>query len=127
MSDFVLDASALLALLNDEPGADLVASALAQASVSAVNYSEVVAKLADSGMPEDAIREALDGLGLDVVAFDSECALAAGLLRPVTKALGLGLGDRACLALSKSKGAVALTTDRVWQDLNFGVAIQMIR
>ncbi len=127
MSEFVLDASALLALLNAEPGADAVFAALGQASISAVNFSEVIAKLAENGMPEDAIHEALDALGLEVVSFDNEQSFAAGLLRPLTKAFGLGLGDRACIALSKSRNAVALTTDRAWQNLNLGAVVQIIR
>ena len=94
MAEVVLDASALLALLNDEPGAELVAKSLPQAAISAVNLSEVVAKLADAGMPDEAIRDALRGLPLDVVPFDVEQAYDAGLLRSITRDVGLSLGDR---------------------------------
>lgn len=128
MSNVVLDASAFLALLNQEPGSDEVAEAVASgATVSAVNLSEVVAKLVESGMPEDVVREALDPLGLEIVAFDSELAYSAGLLRPLTKDFGLSLGDRACLALARSLGLPAITADRTWAMLDVGVATRVIR
>lgn len=81
MPDAVIDASALLALLNAEPGADAVAQALPAAVISAVNLSEVVAKLTQAGMPENAIRQALLPLALKVEPFDEEQAYQAGLLR----------------------------------------------
>ena len=142
MSDAVLDASALLALLNGEPGQQVVASALvggaggrggggadrlAGAVVGAVNFSEVVASLVGAGMPEEAVRAALDGLELDVVAFDLSQAYAAGLLRSATRDLGLSLGDRACLALASLRQLPALTADRAWASLDVGVAIRVIR
>ena len=130
MSDWVLDASALLALLNREPGEERVADALAAgAIISAVNLSEVVAKLAEIGMPQAEIREAVEPLGLGVVDFDAEGAFTAGLLRPDTRAAGLSLGDRACLALGKQRGVPVLTADQSWGGLDLGseVAITMLR
>jgi PIN domain nuclease of toxin-antitoxin system len=127
MADAVLDASALLALLNAEPGADLVAAALPEAIISAINLSEVVAKLADAGMPEAAIREALQSLRLDVMAFGDEQAYDAGLMRPATRSSGLSLGDRGCLSLARRLGLSALTADRGWEDLSIGAEVRMIR
>jgi ribonuclease VapC len=128
VSDAVLDASALLALLNGEPGQEVVAQALGGgAVVGAVNFSEVVASLVGAGMPEEAVRAALYGLELDVVAFDLTQAYAAGLLRSATRDLGLSLGDRACLALAALRRLPALTADRVWASLDVGVAIRVIR
>jgi ribonuclease VapC len=127
MSEVILDASALLALLNEEPGAEIVTESVAQAAVCAVNFSEVAAKLSEGGMPEDAIREALEGLGLDVVPFDRDQAYATGFLRSLTKPLGLGLGDRACLALAKKRGLTALRADRTWEKFNIGINVQVIR
>ena len=129
MSDapVVLDASALLALLNAEPGADRVMAALPRAVVGAVNLSEVVAKLAEFGLPPDEVAAAVDGLGLQVVPFDAPDAYRAGLLRPTTRAAGLSLGDRACLALGASLGGTVLTTDRRWLELGLPVTVQMIR
>lgn len=128
MSSAVLDASALLALLNGELGQEEVASALAdRAWISAVNLAEVVGRLAEAGMPEDSIREALEGLELDVVAFDRGMAFRAGLLRPATRAHGLSLGDRACLALAAFDQRPALTADRSWQSLDVGIQVRLIR
>ena len=123
----VLDASALLALLNDEPGADVVARTVPHGVVCAVNHSEVVAKLSEAGLPDSDIVAALGGLGLEVVPFDEALSLAAGLLRTVTAHLGLSLGDRACLALAQARGLPALTADRVWLDLDLEVEVRAIR
>lgn len=127
MSKVVLDASAVLALLNDEPGADRVAKILPDSVISAVNLSEVVAKLADAGMPGDEIRDALDPLGLEVVPFEEELAYSAGELRPKTRSLGLSLGDRACLALGVRLGLSVLTTEGAWQKVAVSVPVEVIR
>ena len=124
----VLDASTLLALLANEPGAARVAQALAQrARISAVNLSEVVAKLSDRGLPDEAVFEVLDGLELTVVAFDADLALDAGVLRASTRARGLSLGDRACLALARRTGFRALTCDGAWAGLDLGVDVEVVR
>lgn len=127
MSNVVLDASALLALLNEEPGAEEVEKTIPGAVIGAVNLSEVVAKLAEGGMPEAAIQAALAGLELDIVPFDAPLAYRAGLLRVSTRSLGLSFGDRACLALGLQRGAPVLTTDRPWKELTLGVEIRAIR
>lgn len=127
MSEAVLDASALLALVRDEPGADDVTTLLDSAVVSAVNLSEVVAKLADSGMPEAAIYATLEEVELSVVSFDRSHAYAAGYLRPMTRQAGLSFGDRACLALARQLGVPAITTDRRWLELDLDVAVWSIR
>lgn len=123
----VLDASAVLALVGAEPGWKRVAEALPEAVVSAVNLSEVVAKLADRGIPAGEIRTLLGGLGLTVVEFDSEAAYAAGELRRLEGGRRLALGDRACLALARSRSAVALTADRDWARLDAGIEVELIR
>jgi ribonuclease VapC len=110
----VFDASALLAMLNGERGADRVAALLPGAVIGAVNLSEVVSKLAERGMPAHSIRAALEALDLDVHPFDADMAYAAGELRRTTRARGLSFGDRACLALAARLRAVAITTDRSW-------------
>ncbi len=96
--------------------------------MSAVNLSEVIAKLADEGVPEPIIRHSIETVGLDIVGFDADDALAAGLLRPSTRAAGLSFGDRACLALAQQGGAPVLTTDRAWADLDLDkVEVQLVR
>lgn len=127
MSSIILDASALLALLNAEKGADAVQESLPRAIISTVNYAEVVTRLSLLGMPEDEIRDAVDVLGLDIIPFDDEQAFQSGLLAPQTQSLGLSLGDRACLALALKTKSVALTADRAWQNLQVGVEIRLIR
>lgn len=128
MTDWVVDASALLALLNREPGAERVAAALAgDAAMSAVNLSEVVAKLDDLGRPEAEVRAAIEPLGIVVIGFDAESAYSAGMLRRRTRQSGLSLGDRACLALARELDAPALTADRTWGDLDLDVAIAALR
>ncbi len=128
MSSYVLDASALLVLLKREAGSERVVEALMDgAAISAVNFSEVVAKLREGGMVEEAIHESLDSLELDIVEFDTELAYQAGLLRPLTKSAGLSLGDRACLALAQNLNLPALTADRAWDGLSLGIRVQVIR
>ena len=127
MSRAVLDASALLALLNGEPGADVVAAHLLDGAIGAVNLSEVVARLVEAGMPEEAVRSTVGGLGLSVHEFDAEQAHRAGLLRLETRSLGLSLGDRACLALGARLEVPVLTADRSWSGLKVGVKVRVIR
>jgi PIN domain nuclease of toxin-antitoxin system len=96
--------------------------------MSAVNLSEVVAKLVDHGLPEADLHAALDVLGIDVRGFDAETAYAAGELRRTTRDAGLSLGDRACLALAMRLGAVAVTADRAWSRLADGrLRVELIR
>lgn len=124
----VLDASALLALLHGEPGAEVVAACLPGSVISAVNLSEVIAKLSERGMPAEAIRLALDGLPIDVRPFDINAAYAAGELRPGTRAAGLSFGDRACLALAARLGVPAVTADRAWSTLaGLPVQVRIVR
>jgi PIN domain nuclease of toxin-antitoxin system len=114
---YVLDASAILCLIRNEPGADTVKAALPDSSISAVNLSEVIAKMADLGMNADLIDAVLDPVQLQTVRFDAGQARATGLMRPATKPQGLSLGDRACLALAQQSGATAIATDRTWSAL----------
>ncbi|MBE9136490.1 type II toxin-antitoxin system VapC family toxin [Nodosilinea sp. LEGE 07088] len=127
MSEVVLDASALLALVNQEPGQAIVAEVLPWSLVSAVNVSELVAKLTDQGMSEGEIQDVLAALDLTAIPFDEGQGLVAGYLRPVTKHLGLSLGDRACLALGLQTQCLVVTADKAWAKLDIGVEIQVIR
>lgn len=123
----VLDASAILALLNAEPGWERVAAELPSAVISAVNVSEVAGKLTDHGLSGDDVDGLLAQLGLDVVAFEYDQALAAGALRSIKGGHRLSLGDRACLQLARQRSEPALTADRSWSRLDAGVRVVMIR
>jgi PIN domain nuclease of toxin-antitoxin system len=102
----------------------LVATALSQgASIGTVNLAEVAAKLAEVGIAEPAIRQAIGSLGLDVHDFDAELAYISGMLRATTRQLGLSLGDRACLALGRRLGVPVVTADRTWLGLGFDVQV----
>lgn len=127
MSKYVLDASAVLALLNQEPGMSRVEAVLAESCMSTVNYCEVLGKLIDAGMPEQDARESVELLNVEIVGFDADLARLAAVLRPKTKNLGLSLGDRSCLALALSRRNTAVTCERVWPKLKVGVKIELIR
>ncbi len=124
----VLDASALLALLQQEPGAETVETLLEEAVISSVNWSEVVQKSLDRGVELDNLREDLKALGLSIAPFDVEDAEIAAALRRGTAKLGLSLADRACLALASRLSIPALTTDSAWAELQLeAVFVRLIR
>jgi ribonuclease VapC len=124
---YVLDASALLCLLQEEKGADRVARVLPAAKIGAVNYSEVVGKLVEAGVDEATVDGLIDTLQLKMVPFDRTQARLAGLLRTTTRRLGLSLGDRACLALAQVEGAIALTCDRSWTKFEAPCKVETLR
>lgn len=127
MAEYVLDASAVLTLLQNEPGAADVAATLGQACISSVNVSEVVAKLVEHGINDVEVRQILQRLDLQVIDFDTELAFQAGALRAQTKRIGLSLGDRACLALGIKRKATVVTSDRVWKSLTLGIVVRVVR
>lgn len=121
----VLDASAVLALLQREPGAeqvDLVGSVM-----NSVNFAEVVQKSVERGRPVDTLLQELTLLGLILRPFSLEEAQLAGELIAVTRPYGLSLADRACLATAKHLGCVAVTADRNWAVPEHGVKVRNIR
>lgn len=127
MSKYVLDASAIIALLVQEPGKERVAEVIGESCVSAVNLSEVIVKLAQEGMPEPEIHSVVKLLQIQVMDFDIHAAWATARLRPLTRQVGLSLGDRACLGLALQLRLPAMTADRVWALLEIRVPIELIR
>lgn len=127
MSEYVLDASAVLTVIHEEAGSDEIEPYLRTAPISAVNVAEVVTKLQDSGFIDAEIDEALTLLGLDIRPFNEPDAVLAGKLRGSTRQAGLSLGDRACLALAHTLDATALTTDRAWSSLDIGIPVKLAR
>ena len=122
----IIDSSVILAFLRSEPGA-IPLEDMQSSLISAVNLSEVVAKLAEIGWDADRIHSALDRFDLRVIPLDDDRAYRAGLLRPLTRDKGLSLGDRACLSLAQEYGLPALTADRKWSDVAIAVDVRQIR
>jgi ribonuclease VapC len=126
-SDIVFDASAMLAILKREPGADRALAALNRAAISCVNVAEVQTKLIEAGLDRHAAWRRIVFLGCRTFPFDENLAREAGSLIAVTRPFGLSLGDRACLALAIERKAPVYTTDREWKKLSLGIEIQVIR
>jgi len=127
MSSFVWDSSAVLLILNQEPGWEKLIDDLPGGSWSVVNYCEVTSKLADSGLPKAGVEKVMGALPHSLEPFTADDALTAGLLRPITRHLGLSLGDRACLALGIRLDKLVLTADRAWQALDVGPRVRLAR
>ena len=125
----VLDASAVLALLFEETGAEVVRAQLRTGVIGAANLAEVFAKLSDHGLPALEAVRAVAILGLEVAPMTEAQAQRSAELRPLTRSAGLSLGDRACLALAAELGAPAVTADRSWDTVAgpAGVSVQVIR
>jgi ribonuclease VapC len=128
MSRPVLDSSALLAVLNDESGAEkLTVTLLSDAIISTVNLAEVQSKLVEYGIDtEEAWEAAVSSIG-EAAVFTSEQARIAGSLISQTRSLGLSLGDRACLALAIARKAPVYTADTTWKKLKLNLQIHFIR
>ena len=126
MTHFVLDASALIAMLREEPGAKRVAEAIAAARMSVFNYAEVVSYFIYAGMDERDIDAMLDPLPIELVPADKELARLAGLLRRPTAQAGLSLGDRFCLALAKQKSLSAWTADKGWKRIAGAAGVDVV-
>lgn len=129
MTGCVLDASALLALLLDEPGADRVKAVLIGASMNVVNLAEVVGHYSRLGAAREAVERLLAPLPIRLLPADEGLSYEAGMLRMVTATQGLSLGDRYCLALARREGLPALTAERRWPRVApvIGVDVELIR
>lgn len=129
MTIAVLDASAVLALLFGEIGADAVRPRVRGGLISTVNLAEVLAKLVDKGVPAEEAARAVDMLGMEAVPLSVEQAQLSAALRPITRAAGLSLGDRACLALARERGLPAVTAERRWPEVAelAGVIVEVTR
>jgi ribonuclease VapC len=123
----VLDSSAVLAVLNAEPGADVVIATLDDALLSTVNYAEVVTKIVERGGTYKEAEAALQLITATVVDFDIALAQRTGALRAETLKRGLSLGDRACLSLAQREGVPAITGDRNWLGAVSSVEVRLIR
>jgi ribonuclease VapC len=126
-AECVVDASALLALLNGETGASEVAERISSSTISAVNWCETYGKLRRAGVDGDELVSGLADTGITIAPFDADDARIAGELDAIGKEAGLSLADRACLALARRLSVPALTADRAWMTVDVGVEIVCIR
>ncbi len=129
MSKYILDASALLALLNSEPGSEIVQTLLPSSIMSTVNVAEVVSELNKRlNIDPNKAREMVTTMISQIVPFDLNQAVEAGRLRKITQHLGLSLGDRACIALSIFHNYPIYTADKLWANLQLhNTDIKLIR
>ncbi len=123
----VLDASALLAFLHDEPGSDSVSRALADSHVSTVNWSEVLQKSLQRNVNIEGMAQEFTDVGLSFEPLTSQQAEIAARLWSQTRNRGLSLADRICLTLAMDKALSVLTADRAWNELDLAIDIRVIR
>ena len=128
MARVVFDASAVLALLRDEAGADVIAEYAGDALISTVNLQEAIKALLVRGFSIDVARAMIDALHLEIRPHTTEDAYGAAELYEATKEHGRGLGDRTCMALAIAEGLPALTTDKAWAKLTVsGLTVALAR
>lgn len=124
----VLDASAVLALINGEPGSDLVEALLDGATMSTVNLAEVVGQMVDADLAAGRVAGLLSDAGVVIEPLTTEDGQLAGALRALPGGRSLSLGDRCCLALTvRSSPTTVLTADRAWAELDLPVTVQLLR
>ena len=123
----VLDASAVLALLYDEPGKEIVLQHALGARLLSVNLCEVLTRAIDKGGDPDEVQALIERLQFEIAPFDEDLAIEAAKLRVSTGRIGASLGDRACLAFTAGSGLPVLTADQKWAKLDLGIDIRLIR
>ncbi len=127
MAEAVLDASALIAFLRREPGAEKVADVLARSCISAVNLAETLGKMVEHGKPLEATCYQVERLRILVVPFDEEQARIAASLWKQTRSVGMSLGDRGCISLALKMSLPAFTTEAAWEKADVGIKVVRIR
>jgi PIN domain nuclease of toxin-antitoxin system len=123
----ILDASAILVLINNEKGKDVVEQYLNNALISTINFSEVITVTNRNGFDQDEISNLLKNIFPNIIDFNYDQALIAASLDQYTSKFGLSLGDRACLSLAKYKNCPILTADKIWKKLDIDLDIKLIR
>src|SRR5438093_964542 len=127
LTEYVLDASAVIALVNKERGAEKVRPLMPHAVISAVNYCETIQCLRRSGIPLEEVKAALTPLVPRPIPFDESLAYVAASMHEQTRDHGLSFGDCACLALARSLDLPAVTAEQEWEKIDVGVRVIKIR
>lgn len=127
MAEVVLDASALLAFLRKEPGAEKVTAVLSESCISSVNLAETLGKMVEYGKSLEDVSFQIERLDIPVIPFDTEQAKIAASFWKATRSVGMSLGDRACLALALNLSLPAFTTEGDWLKCDLGVKVVKIR
>jgi ribonuclease VapC len=127
MSSVVVDTSVIMACINQEPGGEILTDPKLDLVISSVILAETIGVLVRGGDSLRGARKSLEIFEFAIVDFDRRLAEEAGAMIAQTKALGLSLADRACLALAAREKLPALTADRAWQSVKVGVQVQLIR
>jgi ribonuclease VapC len=125
----VLDSSAVLAILRDEPGAENALEMMVEGVITAINLGEVAQVQFRDGFSRDVIERAIEELAIPVISVDAEIAFTAAEMRMTALAKGMSQADCICLALAKREGVPALTGDRKWLEIaeTVGVEVRLIR
>lgn len=123
----VLDSSAVLAVIFNEPGGEKIVDLLQGGLLSTVSLAEIHTRLLLDGRPADFAWNRILSMGFEVCFFDDEQARLAAEMIGKTRPFGLSLGDRACLALAIQRKAKVYTTDRVWKNFALGIDVEVIR
>ena len=124
----ILDASALITLLSEEKGHEIIASVLPRSVMSSVNIAEVAKFLIEKrGLSKEEVSNIIQNLIETIIPFDTDLALISADIIQQTKVIGLSLGDRACLALALSTGYTVYSSDRIWSQLQLSCKIMVIR
>lgn len=123
----VMDASAILALIGQEPGADVVAGHMAGSVMSALGWSEVIIVLHNIGMTSQDVENILRQLSVRILPFDTEQAVIAASLHRITHTKGLSLASRACLALGRTYNIPVITAQSTWSSIHAGIEVILIR
>jgi ribonuclease VapC len=127
MAEVILDSSAILAVLNSEPGGDKVVSVMPRSLVSVANEAEVITVLIRGGKSSDQALEFVADLPYRRIDLDASLARRAGTLWREVKPRGLSLGDRCCLALAEREKLPVLTGDKRWADLSLGIEVRLFK
>jgi PIN domain nuclease of toxin-antitoxin system len=127
MTEWVIDASAVLADLKGETGGEIAHAAVATSHMSAVNYAEVITKLIENGADPYQASEIASKLQCVIADADKARASRAGLMHTRTRGKGVSLADRFCIALAEELGVPVLTADRLWKTLDIDVEVSLIR